>query len=122
MANSIVQFFEDTVQKHKDRPAARYKDISGTWITKTWSEFSDDRKLVASGLIALGLKPHDRVNLLSNTSYRWMVSDLGILSAGGETVAIYQTSTADEVRYIVNDSDAVMIFVEDVAQLAKIQE
>jgi long-chain acyl-CoA synthetase len=120
MANSIVGLFEETVAANESRPAARFKDDAGQWISKTWTEFSDDRRVIASGLITLGLQPHERVNILSNTSYSWVVADVGAQSCAGEPVAIYQSNLAHEVEYIVNDSDAVMIFVEDAEQLDKV--
>ena len=120
MANSIVGLFEETVAQNESRPAARYKNSAGEWETRTWTQLSDDRRVVASGLLALGLEPHERVNILSNTSYSWVVADLGIQSVAGEPVAIYQSNLPHEVEYIVNNCDAVMIFVEDAEQLAKV--
>jgi len=83
---------------------------------------NDDRRVVASGLITLGLKAHERANILSNTSYRWMLADLGIQSCAAEPVAIYQSNLPHEVQYIVEDCDSVMVFAEDAAQLAKLEE
>jgi long-chain acyl-CoA synthetase len=119
MANSIVALFEETVAKAQSRVAARFKH-RGEWVTRTWAELSEDRRAIAAALIDLGLKEDERVNILSNTSYRWMVADLAIQSAGGETVPIYQSNTPDECEYIVNDSDGVIVFAENGEQLAKL--
>ena len=120
MANSIVELFQETVAAHGERPAARYKDGEGTWHTKTWTEMGEDRKVIASALIALGLKAGERVNILSNSSYRWMLADVAVMSAGATPVAIYQSLLDHEVEYIVDNSDAVMMFVEDKEQLDKV--
>ena len=122
MADSIVGLFGETVGKRGNRPAARFKDDKGGWHTRTWTEMSEDRKVVASGLIALGLEPHERVNILANTSYRWMLCDLGIQSCAGEPVAIYQSNLPHEVQYIIEDCDSVIVFAEDASQVAKLTE
>jgi long-chain acyl-CoA synthetase len=121
MAKSIIGTFEETVQKRGNDPAARYRD-GDSWVTKTWSEMDRDRKILAAGLIQLGFQPRERANILSNTSYKWMFTDLAIQSSGGETVPIYQSNLPHECEYIINDCGAVVIFVEDKDQLQKISQ
>jgi long-chain acyl-CoA synthetase len=118
-AQSIVGAFERTVQTFSDRPAARYRE-GESWHVRTWGEMDQDRLALASGLLSLGLEPGQRVCILSNSSYRWMVADLAIQSCGAQTVPIYQSNLASEVQYIVSDSGARCIFVEDADQLAKV--
>ncbi|MCC7381823.1 MAG: long-chain fatty acid--CoA ligase [Deltaproteobacteria bacterium] len=120
MANSIIGLFEETAAKQAARTAARFKDKSGQWVTRTWGEFASERKVIAAALIELGLKEDERVNVLANTSFRWMVADLAIQSAGGETVAIYQSNLPDECEYIILDSGGAMVFVENKEQLDKL--
>lgn len=78
------------------------------------------RRILASGLVDLGLESRERVNILANTSYEWMLADLAIESAGGETVPIYPSLLPGEVEYIVGDCEAAMVFVENAEQLAKL--
>ncbi len=73
---------------------------------------------VAKGFVASGITPGDRVALMSHTRLEWMILDYAILAAGGVTVPIYDTSSAEQVRWIVCDSDAVMIVVETPSMLA----
>lgn len=120
MANSIVGLFEETVAQNESRPAARFKDESGQWMARNWGQLSAERLELAAGLIELGLKAHERVNIIANTSYQWILADLGVQSAAGEPVAIYQSSLAHEVEYVVNNSDGVMAFAEDSEQLHKL--
>ena len=75
-------------------------------LTLTWGQLDHQRLALASGLIELGLDRHERVNILSNTSMKWMIADLAIQSCGGETVPIYQSNLPREVEYIVNDCGA----------------
>ncbi len=122
MATSIIGTFEETVSKRQNDPAVRFRDATDRWATLTWAEMDELRKAVGSGLIEIGLKPKERVNILSNSSEKWMLADLGIQSTAGETVPIYQSNLPHEVQYIVDNCGAVMIFAEDKSQLDKLIE
>lgn len=122
MANSIIQTFEETVAKHGSRPAARFRDAEDKWATYTWQQMDDLRKQLGTGLLELGLEPRERVNILANTSEKWMLGDLAIQSAGGETVPIYQSNLPEEVEYIVDNCGGVMVFAENKDQLDKLIE
>lgn len=121
MAKSIIGAFLDTVQRRPNDPAARFRE-GDRWVTKTWSELDRDRKVVAAGLLALGLNAKERVNILSNTSYRWMLADLAIQSCAGEVVPIYQSNLPHECEYIINDCGGSYVFAEDKDQLAKLEK
>ncbi|MGC4932489.1 AMP-dependent synthetase/ligase [Gordonia sp. DT30] len=92
---------------------------SGTWITVTAKHFADEVDAVAKGLIASGVAPGDRVAILSSTRYEWTVLDYAIWRAGAVTVAIYETSATDQVRYIVENSGTSLLIVESDEQHAK---
>ncbi len=68
---------------------------------------------VARGLVAAGVEPGDRVALMSATRLEWLLFDLAILAAGGVTVPIYDTSSAEQIELIVRDSGAVILVVEN---------
>jgi long-chain acyl-CoA synthetase len=78
----------------------------GSWRGMTWKQLGDRVRAVAGGLIALGLEPGDRVGLMAGTSIDWTIADLAILSAGGVTVPIYETSSVDQCAWILSDSEA----------------
>ena len=120
MANSIIQTFQETVAQHGDRPSARFRDATDKWVTYTWKQMDDLRAALGTGMLLLGLGGKQRVNILANTSEKWMLADLAIQSCGAETVPIYQSSLADEVEYIIDNCGAVMVFAEDKAQLDKL--
>lgn len=120
MANSIIQTFEETVAKHGDRPSARFRDASDKWATYSWREMDELRRALGTGLLELGLDGKERVNILANTSVKWMLADLAIQSCGGQTVPIYQSNLDHEVEYIVNNCGSVMVFAEDKSQLDKL--
>ncbi|MBT1097284.1 long-chain fatty acid--CoA ligase [Streptomyces sp. Tu102] len=75
-----------------------------TWRPVTAAAFAREVIAVAKGLIAAGLEPGGRVAVMSRTRYEWTVLDFAIWAAGGQTVPIYATSSADQVEWIVRDS------------------
>ncbi len=75
-------------------------------------------RAVAKGLVASGVGPGDRVALMSATRLEWMVADYAILAAGGVTVPIYETSSAEQVHWILSDSGAVVALFETEALAA----
>ncbi len=78
----------------------------------TCAQFRDEVITLASGLVAHGVKPGDRVGLMSKTRYEWTLIDYAIWAAGGVTVPIYETSSAEQVAWILSDSGAVACFTE----------
>ncbi len=122
MASSILATFLTTVERMPDNSAARYRDSDDRWQSVSWREFDSHRKELGAGLLALGLEPKQRANIVSATSYKWMVTDLAIQSCGAQTVPIYHSNTGPECEYIINNCESVLVFVEDAVQLAKILE
>lgn len=82
------------------------------WIDVTAGEFATQVEEVAKGLIATGLEPGDRVALMSSTRYEWPLIDYAIWAAGGVTVPIYETSAAEQVAWIMEDSEARILILE----------
>ncbi|HEX4814701.1 MAG TPA: AMP-dependent synthetase/ligase [Nonomuraea sp.] len=82
------------------------------WPVVTAAEFRDQVVEVARGLIAAGVGHGDRVALMSRTRYEWTLVDYAIWAVGAVTVPIYETSSADQVRWILADSAAKGVFVE----------
>ena len=64
-------------------------------------------------MVARGVKPGDRVAIFGATSLQWVVCDLAISAARGVTVPIYASNTPDEVRFVLSDSGASLLFVDD---------
>jgi long-chain acyl-CoA synthetase len=84
----------------------------GAWHPVTASQFARDITRSAKGLVATGLRPRGRVALMARTSYEWTVLDFAIWAAGGQTVPIYPTSSAQQVEWILRDSGATHLIVE----------
>ncbi|MDF3340893.1 long-chain fatty acid--CoA ligase [Mycolicibacterium septicum] len=86
--------------------------VDGAWTDVTCAEAADQIRSVALGLIAEGIQPGDRVAILSATRYEWPIIDFAILSVGAVTVPIYETSSAEQVRFVLDNSAARIIFAE----------
>jgi long-chain acyl-CoA synthetase len=84
----------------------------GTWSDITAAQFLAQVRAVAKGLVAAGLEAGDRVALLSKTRYEWTLVDYAVWFAGGVTVPVYETSSAEQVEWILADSAARAVVVE----------
>jgi long-chain acyl-CoA synthetase len=118
--NAVV-LFNDRVKASGPRAVLRWKE-GGTWRESTWNEWDKQAREIAAGLLSLGLGKGERSCILANTRAEWLYCDIGILMAGGVTVPIYQSNLAHECEYIINDSGAKVVFVENPQQLAKLME
>src|SRR5438094_1021715 len=121
MSETLGTMFWSRVEKSTDRPAQMFKR-HGAWTTLTWREVGEVVREVALGLIALGRQPGDAVALLSTSRAEWVQADFAIFSAGCVTVPVYPTYPPDLIAYVVNDSGAKTIIVEDPGQLSKVLE
>ncbi|MEV8631853.1 long-chain fatty acid--CoA ligase [Streptosporangium sp. NPDC051023] len=88
------------------------RKVGGDWVAVTAGEFRDRIAAVARGLIASGVQAGDRVALMSRTRYEWTVIDYAIWAAGAVSVPIYESSSPEQVRWIISDSGAKTVFVE----------
>ncbi|MEV6969733.1 AMP-dependent synthetase/ligase [Hamadaea sp. NPDC051192] len=88
----------------------------------TCAQFRDEVVALARGLIAAGVGPGDRVGLMSRTRYEWTRTDYAIWAVGGVTVPIYETSSPEQVRWILADSGAVACVTESAAHSETVRE
>ena len=111
VAPSIPQMFFTRAATRGHQPAQLFKR-GGTWQTLSWQTFSERVRMIANGLLALGLQIGDRVAILANSRAEWVQCDLGILAAAGITVPVYPSSTAEQSAYVLQNSEATMAFVD----------
>ena len=90
----------------------RRRSGDGRWDDVTATQFRDEVAPLAKALVAAGIEPGDRVALMSKTRYEWTLIDYAIWAAGGVTVPIYETSSAEQVEWILSDSGARAAFAE----------
>ncbi|MET7638061.1 AMP-dependent synthetase/ligase [Streptomyces sp. NPDC005438] len=88
------------------------RKVNGSWRPVTAAAFAREVTAAARGLVAAGLEPGGRVALMSRTRYEWTVLDFAIWAAGGVTVPVYPTSSADQIHWILEDSGAGLLVTE----------
>jgi len=93
-----------------------------SWSPVTASQFVAEVSGAAKGLIAAGIEPGDRVALLSRTRYEWTLLDYAIWAVGAVTVPIYETSSAEQIEWIVTDSGAKALIIETAEHAARVDE
>lgn len=96
-----------------ERVVIRRRSAGGSWQDVTAATFCGEVTGLAKGLIAAGIEPGDRVGLMSRTRYEWTLIDYAIWAAGAVTVPVYETSSAEQVEWILSDSAAKAVFAEN---------
>jgi long-chain acyl-CoA synthetase len=106
-------------EEYPERPAQRFKR-DGVWQDLHYGELRDAVREIALGLIALDVRPGDRVCVLSDTRPEWAQVEFAIAAVGGVIVPVYPSSSPDECAWVIGDSGAVAVVAENDLQLAKI--
>ncbi|MBT2874449.1 MULTISPECIES: AMP-binding protein [unclassified Streptomyces] len=88
------------------------REEGGAWRPVTAAAFAGEVTAVAKGLVAAGLEPGDRVAVMSRTRYEWTLLDFAVWAAGGQTVPVYPTSSAEQVEWIVRDAGVRYVVTE----------
>jgi long-chain acyl-CoA synthetase len=120
-SSTVADLLPLAAAEYGDSPAVRWKDPSGEWVSRSFREVGELVAGLALGLIDLGIEKGDKVSILANTRPEWTYCDFAALSIGATVVPIYQTNSAEECEYVLENSDARLVIVEDEEQLAKIR-
>ena len=120
-SKTLADLLPLAAQKYGDAPAVRYKD-GDDWVDRSFAEVREIVRPLALGLPELGIEKGDRVSILGNTRPEWTYFDFAALSIGATVVPIYQTNSPEECRYVLENSDAKVVVVEDDEQLEKVRE
>ena len=107
---TLVEVFNGIARKHKRPDTLNYKR-DGQWVSMSSAEMLERMKHIAAGLHAIGVHLGERVALLSESRVEWTLTDGGSIFAGAIDVPIYPTLTPTQVRYILNDSGACVLFL-----------
>ncbi len=116
------EMLKETVDNYGPAQAYRWFDSQGKATSITWQEFYSRVNAVSKSLMALGVEKNDKVNILSYTCFKWVLTDFANMGIGVATVGIYQSNLPVDCEYIINHSDGVVVFVENFEQLEKILE
>jgi long-chain acyl-CoA synthetase len=118
---NVAVLFLDRVAKSPSSEAFRYPK-GDAWESITWQQTGDRVQALAAGLLSLGLESEQRVGIVSNTRYEWILADLAVMCAAGATTTVYPSTNAEDTAYILSDSESHYVFAEDDAQVAKLRE
>jgi long-chain acyl-CoA synthetase len=121
-SKTVADLLPLAARKHGSKEAVKFKDGSGEWVTRSFTQVGETVRDLSLGLIELGVQPGDKVSILGNTRPEWTYYDFAALTAGATVVPIYQTNSPEECQYVLENSDAKVVIVEDDEQLAKIEE
>jgi long-chain acyl-CoA synthetase len=117
--STVADLIPSAAAAHAEHTAVRFKR-GGAWHDVSYAQLATIVQEVGLGLVALGIKPGERVCILANTRPEWSYADLGASAAGAVVVPIYQTNSPEECLWVISDSGASAIVCEDEEQLAKI--
>jgi long-chain acyl-CoA synthetase len=115
---------DDVVRNATERPdrIAFSRRTADGWTDVTSREFLEEVRAVAKGLVAAGIVAGDRIAMLSRTRYEWTLFDYAIWFAGAVTVPIYETSSAEQIEWILEDSAARAVVAETPEHTARLKE
>jgi long-chain acyl-CoA synthetase len=119
-SKTLADLLARASEMYGPQPAVRYKD-GERWVDRSFTEVTEIVRPLALGLTELGVQRGDRVAILGNTRPEWTYFDFAALSIGATVVPIYQTNSAEECRYVLENSDSKVVIVEDGEQLEKVR-
>jgi long-chain acyl-CoA synthetase len=119
-SNTLADLLPRAAQRYGSAPAVMFKD-GEEWVKRSFVEVEETVRELALGLVDLGVAKGDKVSILANTRPEWTYFDFAALSIGATVVPIYQTNSPEECQYVLENSDAKVVVVEDDEQLEKIR-
>jgi long-chain acyl-CoA synthetase len=122
MTTTLPHLLIENARKHGSEKVALREKEFGIWQSVSWAEYLANVQDLALGLVALGYEPGDKLAILGDNRPEWLYSELAIQALGGAAVGIFPDSHVDQVKYIIDHSDAVFLIVEDQEQTDKFLE
>jgi long-chain acyl-CoA synthetase len=119
-SNTLADLLPQAARLYGSAPAVMYKEGDG-WVKRSFVEVEEIVRKLALGLVDLGVARGDKVSILANTRPEWTYFDFAALSIGATVVPIYQTNSPEECQYVLENSDAKVVVVEDDEQLEKVR-
>ncbi len=134
---TLGRLFEESAERNANRPAQKYKGgvydrsltdsvlpsaTPGEFRAISYAEMRDVVRNLAAGFRDLGVETGDRVGIFATTRMEWAQSDFALLSAGAVITTVYESSSAEQVRYLLDDPNASAVVVENQALLERVLE
>ena len=111
---TVASEFVKTARRRADLTALRWQTADGGWGEWTWAEYADRAARIAGGLVALGVRPGERVVLMLRNRPEFHAADIGVLLAGATPISIYNSSSPEQIQYLAGHCEATVAVVEDV--------
>ena len=121
MEKTIFTLLERRLGETPERNYLNYKDGEVRRMI-TWGEYGGEIERFSRALIGYGIRAGDRVSLIGKSSPDWFVIDMSIMTIGATIAPIYVTSSGEQIKYILNHSEARLFFVEDISQFDRIRD
>ena len=119
---TLTELYFSAIDEFGRRPVAMRSRLSGTWTDLSYAELADRVESFSLGLLELGVQPGQHVAILSENRPEWAIVDYACLAARCADVPIYPTLPPKQIEYVLRDSEAVVVCVSSVAQLAKVDQ
>ena len=119
---NITDLLETRVSKTPGLPLFSVESGEGNWVDMSAKDFRAKVIALAKGLVAAGIQPGQAVAIMSRTRFEWTLIDFAIWYAGAVSVPIYESSAPSQMEWILSDSDAVALFVENDEHLARFEQ
>lgn len=116
---SITQLLQQHAEQFPHDTAMRQKRL-GIWQETTWHEYRAQTYAIAAGLIELGVDVGEHIGIIAENRQEWVISQLGINSAGAVPCGLYPTSPANEIEHLLRSADCTMVLCEDQEQVDKV--
>ncbi len=117
---NLADMFFKNREAHGSKTAYMYKK-DGEWVSVSFKDAVDKAERIAAGLASLGVKKGDKIALMSENRIEWALTDYATLSLGAVLVTVYPSLLADQVKYILNDSESVVVFVSHEIHQKKVE-
>jgi long-chain acyl-CoA synthetase len=110
----------DVAERQGSAPAYHVKQ-GDAWQATSWRAYADEVKAAGKSLIALGLKPGGTVSILGFNRPEWIIMDVAAMAVGGSAAGVYTTCSPEEVQYIVDHAESLVVLVENKNQWNKVR-
>src|SRR6201994_4810263 len=120
-SKTIADLLPRAAELYGPETAVKFKQ-DGQWVDRSFSDVLETVRPLAFGLTELGVEKGDRVSILGNTRPEWTYFDYAALSIGATVVPIYQTNSPEKCGYVLENSDAKVVVVENEEQLQKVRQ
>ncbi len=117
---TVCSLFQERAAQYADEDALAWRRQDGSWSSCTWGHYADQVRAFSEGLVSLGLRAGEFLNIFSANRPEYYIADLATLHAGAVPVSLYNTLAPDQLEYIINHCAATVIVVENRAFLERI--